>query len=200
MQFLQIMQAPVVIGLPEFVDPLPPAPARTLIIPKFTIDDFVEWGSELEAALIQRVTENLDDTRRREYLSLYPPAQPDIQEFHRHARTIPGMQRIARTCLRRAKVKQSDTQAELPKLTEVEIDLVIKSVGLGRLQAFSFTLADMIDTSQVVPPKQGEQRERSGQDPLTSTVSPSSKGSSGTGLTTSPSSGLPTEEVPAHAL
>jgi hypothetical protein len=153
--FLQAMQAPVVVELPQMGQ----SPSRILHIPKLEIDDIVAWGAEREAEIVESATSQMNEFQKREYMALYPPSSPDLNELRRLVYTPPGIKKVLQLCLPKAKVfekTETGPGRELDPLFPEEVQQLLKANGTGALSRLAFAVADLVDQSMVVPPKAGE--------------------------------------------
>lgn len=134
------------------------------------------WASEIMDADVARITEGMEDSRKREWLFYYPPIPPDLTRMKAMLKTLPGIEKVVRHCFNKAGI------------TTEEIDGIIESNGWGSMSIVAREFADFDDTSgKLSPPKPEDQEERTG-DPLTNSEKRSSTASPTIGVTTSRSS------------
>lgn len=172
MFFLQAFTTPVTVVIGDVL----------VEIPRFTVRDFADWGEELKQKFVEQATSHLDDEKKTEYLAFYPILPPTRSELRRSASTDEGMDRIIRTCLKKAKffsvkmVKKTKTVVKgtdpltgkpievkepyevptkgdsIPAKGEKWIEEVLLS-NTGRMGHLAIELADLNDTSMAVPPR-----------------------------------------------
>ena len=151
MFFLQAGQAPVTIQSSN---------GTQYQIPKFTVDDFMKWGSTIMTKRVEESIKGLSDGMRREFLAFYPPVPPDMQDMRKMARSPEGVKYIVNTCLTKARVDGNP----LPS----DVILAVLNNGLGTLELLAWQLADL---DPVAPAKPTPVDKDVNQDPLTSSES-----------------------------
>jgi hypothetical protein len=181
MYFLQAVQAPVPVTLGSV----------KLVIPKFEMDDLVQWAAKSAEEKNTVATEGMDDSRRAQYMAFYGQISVDFEEAKRLVRTPLGVEHVLRVCLPRATVFRVHSQKGKPpreekletKLTPEQIDGLIQVNGIGRLAGLAWVLADLDETAVMrVPEKDASE------DPLTLLASAGSAKSVETGPSQSQSS------------
>lgn len=93
MFLLQVAQAPVIVRIGDL----------ELEIPKYRLKDMIVLGARVSGEMVDKATEDMDEVRKREYLSLYPPIPPGLGMMKDIARSLVGAEDVIRTCLPRAK-------------------------------------------------------------------------------------------------
>ena len=185
MLFLQATMSPVVVILGD----------KILHVPKMQIDHHIVKGAEISAARTAEATKGLDEIRRREYLTFYPPVQPDIVEMRRFVATPEGIRWVIETMLPYAKVykrKEDDTAgSELPSITSEEVIRLFTTCGTGRFYGIAREIADLTDTSMIDPFPKPAMSQNGSDDPLKQSESGNSTDSHETGARTLPHSKSP---------
>lgn len=163
MLFLQAAQAPVIVKLGE----------ELLTIPKYTMEDIVEWGQGLADQRAEAATAEMDEVKRREFYTFYPPTPPPLEELKRLLRTPPGITDVVTKCLMRA--KRSKGGKALPAYGEEEVKELLRTNGVGRLGGLAWILADIDEGSIYEDPaikahldkeKKEDEKEEGTKDPL----------------------------------
>jgi len=181
MYFLQAAQAPVLV---KFGDKL-------LRVPKYPMSEVVNWATEIMEQRTEQKISGLDEMQAREYLTMYPEVQPNLDEMRRRLRTPEGITRVMTYCLLQAEVINEGTkQPTGEKLDEATVEQILKDNGGGRLAGITWELGDLDDTSAQRDPKAAarDPKLQGGENPLTDSGGSDSRNSSGTGRRTSPSS------------
>jgi len=150
MFFLQAAQAPVAVRIED----------KVFYVPKMTMDELVNWGLDIVTARVSSITQDMDDGRKREYLTFYPIVAPNLQEMGMQVRTVEGIKKVVRQCFLNAAVQgfqvdprtqQPDRDKQVAKPTEQQVDEWIVNSGVGRLAGLAWELADLRDVSQENP-------------------------------------------------
>lgn len=131
MFFLQATQAPVTVMWK----------GNPLQIPKYLLEDFISWGSEIKNARMLERTDEMEDFQRREFLAMYPVNEPDLPELRRLSRTPEGSKKIVETCLLKTGLSPEE-QAE-----------IMAAQSTNRMYQLAFYLADLDDGLEREPNK-----------------------------------------------
>lgn len=141
MFFLRIMQAPVIVTWGT----------KILSIPKFTLDDAVAWGAEIQASRDDKATSGMNDLQKREFFNMYPSIPPDINQLRQLLLGIDASKRIVTSCLKRATVRSTDVGQELPGLSVDDIASIISLNGPARLHLLARQVSDLYEDLSVDP-------------------------------------------------
>src|SRR5690349_18704473 len=96
MRLDEIAQAPVSITIEESGKSTP------LNIPKFDLQDFIDWGAEVDSHRETSATRDLDPVDKFKLLSIYPMIPTDMNELESRIRTPAGIKRVLEVCLKKA--------------------------------------------------------------------------------------------------
>lgn len=171
MFFLQAAQADVAIRLGKY----------KFLVPKFEMDDVVQWGVEVAETQNELHTRDFDEVRKQEWNAFYGRMSLTFDELKRLLRTPLGVEKVFKTCMKKAKVFKVTQEAipadvakrtkarpekvvEAPALTDEQVEAVYKVNGPGRLSGFVWVLADLDDTSLMKDPTEGNDKDD--EDPL----------------------------------
>lgn len=167
MFWLQAAQAPIVTIVTD-------GKTYTMLsIPRFLMDDITDWAAQLQEKHLAKVTEKMDEIKKREFMQVYPPVPPDIQQIRNLVRTHEGTTYVLEKQLPLAKRWAVDkagkrlTQEDLPNMTLDEVRQLIKMNGFGRAASLAWFVADLEDASIDNNPFAKESRQEEGGDPLT---------------------------------
>lgn len=167
MQFDQASGAPIVI---EFG-------GNRISIPKFSLDDFVAWSAEMDAAREKKATDGMTREERFRVLSFYNVMPADAEELKALARVPFGMKRINSTCIPRAKIIAKDDKPIEPQPITAELQAAILSAPLDDQKRLAVLLADAYDRMKPQPKADaptGDTLAEEGSDPLPQRTAPAS--------------------------
>lgn len=137
-----------------------------IAIPKLMIDDWVKWGSELDAKRKQESTITLTPQERFRLMNYYTWMPTTLEDMKTMVETPIGFTRVLRTCLQRARVTgirkdatKNDWEDETPnrKVTAEEVKQVMTMSVTSDLVLLAQELSDIHDTSK--PSNQQQQDE-----------------------------------------
>lgn len=90
----QAFQAPIVFEMD----------GERLQINVMQIDDWIAWGAELDAKRVAELTKGMTEEKRFQYLAVYYVPPLPLETVHSLVNTPPGIKRVIKTCVGRAKV------------------------------------------------------------------------------------------------
>jgi hypothetical protein len=147
MFFLQAAESPVVVRFGE----------KYIRIPKYTMDEVVNWGAEIMQERIEKAIAEMTPQQSRDFLVLNPPIEPDLGEMKRRLRTPNGTMRVLNHCLPLAEIIDKKKGGKVVgKLTEEDIETILKVNGTGRKAMLAWELADLDDNSLLRDPNKKE--------------------------------------------
>jgi hypothetical protein len=159
MFLLQVAQAP----FPVVVANEKGQPQYEVVLPKYTLQDAINFGSVLVEKWRASETKDMTPQQIREYGSMHPAISPTLGDLKRSIAALDGAKDVVSSVFPRGRVFEMDyigsqwsrgneITNDSDGLLEKLLERVLSGSSSGTLTELAWKLADLQDTSAVAPP------------------------------------------------
>lgn len=150
-----------------------------IMAPKFMMQDWLNWCSEVDAERKKEATEGLPPNEKFRLLNFYTSLPTTLEDLRSMVTSPKGTQRIVRTCLQRARVTAElgvdgpprEQWVDLEpnrKMTPEEVQSILNLCLFTDLSTLANELADLVDKSTVTPPTKIDEDQEEKEEVVTS--------------------------------